>query len=63
MTCVPACDHLKLVLEKLVVLERELSLQREDFRLVRAELREQHGKLMGLLDVTPEIPVRLPVAR
>lgn len=60
MTCSPSCDALKLVLTKLEALERELGFQREDFRIVRTELRGQHEKLMALLDVTPALPTRLP---
>lgn len=49
---------LERLLSKLDSVERELALQREDTRLIRQELREQHSILVGLLGHTPPTGIR-----
>lgn len=55
--------ELQQVLERLLAkvegVERELALQREDTRLIRRELQEQHAILVGLLGHTPPGGIRV----
>lgn len=51
---------LQRILEELEALRREQAAQREDTRVIRTELKEQHEHLLGLFDrdKTPPMGIR-----
>lgn len=52
-------ERLGAIEKRLGAMEGEQALQREDFRLVRTELREQHSHLAALLGQTPAAGIRV----